>query len=84
MVKKIKDKKAALQSFEQSFKKLEKIVNILEHGEVSLEESMKMFEEGVELSKICLEQLTQAELKLKKLTKDLEGKFELTEIEELE
>ena len=63
--------------FEYSLKRLEEIVESLERGDVSLEDSLKMYEEGVQLSKVCLERLTQAELKLKKLTKDIDGKFEL-------
>ena len=65
------------RSFEQSLKRLEEIVEAIEGGSVSLDEVMKMYEEGVQISKTCLEQLSQAELKLKRLTKDAEGNFEL-------
>jgi len=63
--------------FEESLKRLEEIVETLEQGSVSLDEAMKMYEEGVVLSKQCLEKLTQAELKLKRLSKDVNGNFEL-------
>lgn len=64
-------------TFEQSLRRLEEIVNQLEQGDVTLEESIKMYEEGMLLSKACLEKLTQAELKLKKLGKDMQGNFQL-------
>jgi exodeoxyribonuclease VII small subunit len=75
-------KKETKISFEQSLKKLEKIVTSLEEGEVSLEESLKMYEEGIQLSKECIETLSKAELKIKQLTKDLNGKLQLTDFEE--
>ena len=69
------------QTFEESLRRLEEIVNKLEHGEVALEDSIKMYEEGLALSKTCIEKLTQAELKLKKLTKDIDGSFQFLEEE---
>jgi len=63
--------------FELTLKRLEQIVEALEQGNVSLDESMKLYEEGVTLSKRCLDELSAAELKLKKLSKDIEGNFEL-------
>ena len=64
-------------SFEHSLRRLEEIVENLEQGNTPLEDALKMYEEGVVLSKQCLEKLTQAELKLKRLSKDIDGKFEL-------
>ncbi|MEW5799618.1 MAG: exodeoxyribonuclease VII small subunit [Bacteroidota bacterium] len=75
-------KKENKNSFESSLKRLETIVASLEQGEVSLEDSLKMFEEGIQLSKECLHTLSRAELKVKQLTKDLNGKFQLTDFEE--
>jgi len=66
-------------SFENSLRRLEEIVEQLEQGNISLEESIKMYEEGITLSKACVEKLTQAELKVKKLGKDMEGYFHLIE-----
>lgn len=63
--------------FEHSVKRLEEIVETLENGGVTLEQVMTMYEEGVKLSRECLEHLAQAELKLKRLGKDIEGNFEL-------
>ncbi len=54
-------------NFEASLKKLKKIIEKLEDGEISLEESVKSFEEGIGLVKECQKQLSQAELKVKKL-----------------
>ena len=48
-------------------KKLEKIVLKLEDGDISLEDSVKSFEEGIGLVKECQKQLSEAELKVKKL-----------------
>ncbi len=75
-------KKVTKNTFENSLNRLEKIVASLEEGEVSLEESLKMYEEGIYLSKECIETLSKAELKIKQLTKDLNGKLHLTDFEE--
>lgn len=69
------------QTFEGSLKRLEQIVNKLEQGEVPIEESIALYEEGLALSKTCIEKLTQAELKLKKLSKDIDGNFQLLDEE---
>ena len=54
-------------NFESSLKKLEQIVAKLEDGDVSLEDSVKSFEEGIGLDKECQKELSAAELKVKKL-----------------
>ena len=54
-------------NFETSLKKLEKIIEKLEDGDISLEDSVKSFEEGIGLVKECQKQLSEAELKVKKL-----------------
>jgi exodeoxyribonuclease VII small subunit len=69
------------QSFEQSLHRLEKIVEMLEQGNVPLEESLGLYEEGITLSKNCMDTLSKAELKVKQLTKDINGKFELKDFE---
>ena len=77
-------KSSAKQSpgnFEESLKRLEEIVETLEEGTVTLDEVLVMYEEGVRLSKECLEQLHQAEAKLKRLSKDVNGAFELIDEE---
>jgi exodeoxyribonuclease VII small subunit len=45
--------------FEDHFKKLETVVNRLESGDLPLEESVKLFEEGMRLTRICSEKLTE-------------------------
>ena len=57
-------------NFEVSLTKLEKIVERLETEELGLEESLRLFEEGVKVSKKCEESLKSAELKVKKLLED--------------
>ncbi len=64
-------------TFENSLKRLEEIVEKLETGSVPLDSALELYEEGIKISKQCLEKLTQAELKLKKLSKDINGNFEL-------
>ena len=57
-------------NFESSLKKLEKIVAKLEEGNIDLDDSIKSFEEGVNLVKQGQKQLQDAELKIKKLLDD--------------
>jgi exodeoxyribonuclease VII small subunit len=64
-------------TFEHFLKRLEEIVDTLEQGTVSIDDAMKMYEEGIDISKQCLEKLKQTELKLKRLSKDVNGNFEL-------
>ena len=54
-------------SFEKKLTRLEEIVQKMESGEMSLDDSLKLFEEGVKLSKDCNSELNQAEQKVKKL-----------------
>lgn len=54
--------------FEKKLSRLEEIVQKMEKGELALEESLKLFEEGVKLSRDCHAQLTKAEAQVKKLT----------------
>lgn len=58
---------------EASIKRLETIVESLERGGVPLDQAMAMYEEGITLSKRCLEALQQAEVKLKRLSRDVNG-----------
>jgi len=61
--------------FEKALQKLEKIVSDLESGEVSLEDALKKYEEGVRLSRECQLKLSQAEKKIEILSKTLAGDF---------
>jgi exodeoxyribonuclease VII small subunit len=71
----------AKNSFEQSLTTLEKIVRELEQGDLSLEESLKLFENGVKLSRECQERLNQAERRIEILLKDENGNPSLQAIE---
>ncbi len=55
-------------NFEDSINALEDLVNVLENGELSLEESLSTFEKGIRLTKECQQQLTMAEQKIALLT----------------
>lgn len=65
------------KTFEESIGRLDEIVTKLENGEIALEESIKLFEEGMQLSKYCMEKLSEAERKLQKLTKKDDNTFQL-------
>lgn len=64
-----------MPTFEESLKKLESIVEQMEKGELSLEESIKLFEEGVVLSAACKKELDEAEGKVEMLIKQRDGSF---------
>ena len=59
--------------FEGALERLEEIVRKLEEGEIPLEESLKLFEEGVKLSRLCDQKLQAAERRIEILMKDQEG-----------
>jgi exodeoxyribonuclease VII small subunit len=65
--------------FEEKLNKLEKIVEGMEKGELSLEQALKDFEEGVKLTRECQKELTDAEQKVKKLLGFDESNKPLTE-----
>lgn len=71
-----KSKKEEL-SFEEAFRKLEAIVENLERGESTLDESMEAFEEGMKLVKLCSKKLNEAETRLEQLVKGEDGSFQL-------
>ncbi len=62
-----------MANFEDSLKKLEGIVVQLEQGDLPLEDSIKLFEEGVSLSAICKQELDSAEGKVQILLKQRDG-----------
>ena len=59
--------------FEKKINKLETIVTKMESGDLTLEDSLKSFEEGVKLTRECQSQLEDAEGKIKKLIGDNNG-----------
>jgi len=66
-----------MANFEESLKKLESIVGQLEQGDLALEESLKLFEEGVTLSATCKQELDAAEGKVQMLVKQRDGSQKL-------
>jgi exodeoxyribonuclease VII small subunit len=60
-------------SFEDALKRLEEIVQQMESGDLTLEESLGLFEEGVRLTRVCSQRLDEAEKKIELLTKDEQG-----------
>jgi len=67
----------AAVKFEQAMARLEAIVGELEKGDLPLDESLKIFEEGIRLSKNCLKVLEEAEHKVEVLVQDKNGKKQL-------
>jgi exodeoxyribonuclease VII small subunit len=61
------------KSFEQNMQRLEQIVRAMERGEVSLEESLKLFSEGTDLVRSCGKLLDEAELQVKKIVAAADG-----------
>ncbi|MGH9805531.1 MAG: exodeoxyribonuclease VII small subunit [Candidatus Acidiferrales bacterium] len=64
-----------MPSFEASLHRLEQIVKKLEAGELALDDALKLFEEGINLSQQCQKQLEEAESKVEILLKKADGKL---------
>lgn len=62
------------KNFETSLEKLERIVRELERGDLPLEKSLELFEQGVKLSRACQERLHEAERRIEILTRDTQGR----------
>ena len=67
-------------TFEAAMKRLESIVETLGGGNLSLEDSLKMFEEGMELCKICNKKLDEAEYKVEKLMEKEGGELSVEQL----
>ena len=65
----------AEKKFEEAMERLEKIVESLESGDLSLEDSLGIFEEGMKLVGFCSKKLEEAEQKVTLLVKEGEGKY---------
>lgn len=63
-------------SFEEALERLNEIVKALEHSDAPLDDSLKLFEEGVALVKQCNDQIDQAEAKIKQLVRSSDGTLE--------
>jgi len=72
----------AEKKFETALARLEEIVQELEKGELPLEQSLKLFEEGVKLARICNVRLEEAERKVEILLKDKGGKMTVRPFDE--
>jgi len=70
-----KKKKVKEISFEDSLKKLEEIVEELEKGKLSLDEALKLYEEGMEFSDKCMEKLNESKQRVEKITKEGNNKY---------
>ncbi|MBM4160017.1 MAG: exodeoxyribonuclease VII small subunit [Ignavibacteria bacterium] len=75
-------KKGQKRSFEDALRRLEVIVESLEQGNASLDDAVALYEEGIQLSKECAEKLKATELRIKRLSKNVAGQFEVRESEE--
>ena len=62
-----------IPTFEENMQRLEQIVRAMERGEVALEESLKLFQEGTELVRTCGKLLDEAQLQVKKITTAPDG-----------
>jgi len=69
------------EKFEEALKRLEEIVQKLEGGDLSLEDSLKYFEEGVRLSRFLSRKLEEAEKKVEILLKDEKGELKAEKFE---
>ena len=68
--------------FETALKKLEDIVEGLENGDLSLEDALKQYEQGVRMADLCTKRLTEAEKRVEVLMKTNPGKFKTVPFEE--
>ena len=68
------------KSFESSLEALEQIVRQLEEGDLPLEKSLELFEQGIRLSRECQERLGQAERRIEVLLRDNQGRPTVSEL----
>ena len=76
------DQAVSKMSFEEAMNALEKIVQELEKGDSTLEESMSLFTEGMALSRLCSEKIDSIEHRITQLVKDSQGQIHEVEFEE--
>ncbi len=72
----------AEMKFEEALKKLEKIVQSLEDGDIPLDEALEKYEEGIRLSKTCAKKLEAAKKKVEILLKNEDGSVDIKEFDE--
>lgn len=78
----MKENQEQPKSFEASLEALEEIVQSLEGGDLPLEKSLELFEEGIRLSRQCQERLSQAERRIEILLRDNQGRPVVSAFEE--
>jgi exodeoxyribonuclease VII small subunit len=71
----VKPKKESLQSFEKSLERLEAIVEKLESEDLGLDASLALFEEGISLSRVCREKLSDVERRVELVLKEADGGY---------
>ena len=69
--------------FEKAMKRLEQIVDELEKGDLGIDKSLQIFEEGIKMSRTCSKKLSDAEAKIEKLTRNQKGEL-ITELFQME
>ncbi|MEW6388601.1 MAG: exodeoxyribonuclease VII small subunit [Thermodesulfobacteriota bacterium] len=70
-----KKSQAKEEKFEAALKRLDEVLEALEHGNLNLEEAMRAFEEGVRLVRFCHQKLDEVERRVELLLKDDAGRF---------
>jgi exodeoxyribonuclease VII small subunit len=70
-----------MATFEEHLTQLETVVEKLERGELTLDESVRLFEEGVKLSNACKQELEQAEGRIQVLVEGKGGKMQVADLE---
>jgi len=73
-----------MAGFEEHLTQLETVVERLEKGDLTLDESVRLFEEGMKLSQACKKELEQAEGRIQVLVEGKGGKMQVAEMEEEE
>lgn len=74
--------RAKHRTFEESLRRLEEIVDALEQGTVPLDQALELYQEGATLSKECAERLKAAEQRVMKLSKQADGTFSETPLDD--
>ena len=69
------------KNFEASMKRLNEIVEKLDTGDLSLDDSLKLYEEGVRLSQACTKRLADAQQKIEMLMRSSSGELQTTELD---
>jgi len=72
--------KARTQNFEETFKALQAVVEKLESEEISLEDALKTYEDGIQLIRQCTDILERAQLRIEQVSRDDSGEIHLDDI----